>query len=128
MKINTFFEEEKGFEIPTEGQHPATVVNITEGTSKKGNDMVIFDLVIGKYKLKYYCVSTVGMNWGLKRVIHALLGSKPPSGSVSFDTDKLIGRTLVVDIEHESWDDKTRAKIKDIIIPKNENAPVAEPF
>jgi len=119
MQIKSFFEEDKEQgNLPTEGEHAATVVGVSEKVSKAGADMIVFDLDIDGYALKNYCINTPGKNWGLKKMIHALLGEAPPSGSVSFDSDNMIGRTVVVKIVHDNFNDKLTAKVKGIVLPK----------
>ena len=101
-----------------EGQHVVKLVEIEETESQAGNDMLnaTFKVVKGQSTgatLYDNFVLTEKALWKLQSFLVAV-GMKA-DGKVVLDLDKLIGKTCIVEVEHEEYDGKTRARIQEFI-------------
>jgi hypothetical protein len=99
-----------------EGQHLVKLTEIEEGESQAGNDMLsaTFQVVKGGStgaKLYDNFVLTEKALWKLQSFLVAI-GMKA-DGKVVLDLDKLIGKTCIVEVIHEEYDGKTRARIQE---------------
>lgn len=99
-----------------EGQHVVKLVEIEETESQAGNDMLnaTFQVVKGQStgaKLYDNFVLTEKALWKLQSFLTAI-GMKA-DGQVVLDLDKLIGKTCIVEVEHEEYEGKTRARIQE---------------
>lgn len=103
-----------------EGRHLVKLTAIEETESQAGNDMLnaTFKVVKGQSTgatLYDNFVLTEKALWKLQSFLIAV-GMKA-DGKVVLDLDKIIGKTCLVDVEHEEYDGKTRARIQDFIAP-----------
>ena len=101
-----------------EGQHVVKLTEIEETESQAGNDMLsaTFQVVKGTStgaKLYDNFVLTEKALWKLQSFLVAL-GMKA-DGKITLDLDKLIGKTCIVEVVHEEYDGKTRARIQEFI-------------
>lgn len=101
-----------------EGQHVVKLIEIEETESQAGNDMLnaTFQVVKGTStgaKLYDNFVLTEKALWKLQSFLVAV-GMKA-DGKVVLDLDKLIGKTCIVEVAHEEYDGKTRARIQEFI-------------
>lgn len=101
-----------------EGQHVVKLVEIEETESQAGNDMLnaTFQVVKGAStgaKLYDNFVLTEKALWKLQSFLVAI-GMKA-DGKVVLDLDKLIGKQCIVEVAHEEYDGKTRARIQEFI-------------
>lgn len=99
-----------------EGQHVVKLTAIEETESQAGNDMLnaTFKVVKGESTgatLYDNFVLTEKALWKLQSFLTAV-GMKA-DGKVVLDLDKLIGKTCIVEVEHEEYDGKTRARIQE---------------
>lgn len=99
-----------------EGQHVVKLTEIEEGTSQAGNDMLsaTFKVVKGQSTgavLYDNFVLTEKALWKLQSFLMAV-GMKA-DGKITLDLDKLIGKTCIVEVEHEEYEGKTRARIQE---------------
>lgn len=99
-----------------EGQHVVKLVEIEETESQAGNDMLnaTFKVVKGASTgatLYDNFVLTEKALWKLQSFLIAV-GMKA-DGRITLDLDKLIGKTCIVEVEHEEYDGKTRARIQE---------------
>lgn len=99
-----------------EGQHVVKLVEIEETESQAGNDMLnaTFKVVKGASTgatLYDNFVLTEKALWKLQSFLIAI-GMKA-DGRITLDLDKLIGKTCIVEVEHEEYDGKTRARIQE---------------
>lgn len=113
-----------------EGQHVVKLTEIEETESQAGNDMLnaTFQVVKGTStgaKLYDNFVLTEKALWKLQSFLEAV-GIKA-SGKIVLDLDKLIGKTCIVEVAHEEYDGKTRARIQEFIkLAANEDEDEAE--
>ena len=103
-----------------EGRHLVKLTAIEETESQAGNDMLnaTFKVVKGQSTgatLYDNFVLTEKALWKLQSFLIAV-GMKA-DGKVVLDLDKIIGKTCFVDVEHEEYEGKTRARIQDFIAP-----------
>lgn len=101
-----------------EGQHVVKLVEIEETESQAGNDMLnaTFQVVKGTStgaKLYDNFVLTEKALWKLQSFLVAV-GMKA-DGKITLDLDKLVGKTCIVDVAHEEYEGKTRARIQEFI-------------
>lgn len=99
-----------------EGQHIVKLTEIEETESQAGNDMLnaTFQVVKGQStgaKLYDNFVLTEKALWKLQSFLVAV-GIKA-DGKVVLDLDKLIGKTCIVEVAHEEYEGKTRARIQE---------------
>lgn len=99
-----------------EGQHIVKLVEMEETESQAGNDMLsaTFQVVKGQStgaKLYDNFVLTEKALWKLQSFLMAV-GMKA-DGKIVLDIDKLIGKTCIVEVEHEEYEGKTRARIQE---------------
>lgn len=99
-----------------EGQHIVKLVEMEETESQAGNDMLsaTFQVVKGQStgaKLYDNFVLTEKALWKLQSFLIAV-GMKA-DGKMVLDIDKLIGKTCIVEVEHEEYEGKTRARIQE---------------
>jgi hypothetical protein len=120
VRISSYLPEGDGFPIAGEGKQTVRVDAVYPQQSKSGKNMVVFEFSARNgAKLFHYCMNEGDNRWMLKKTLTAITGKKQPSGPVSFDTDDLLGRELKVQIFHETWEGKTRAKVGDVIPSKD---------
>ena len=101
-----------------EGQHKVKLTEIEETESQAGNPMLnaTFQVVSGAStgaKLYDNFVLTEKALWKLQSFLVAV-GMKA-DGRVTLDLDNLIGKTCIVEVAHEEYEGKTRARIQEFI-------------
>lgn len=101
-----------------EGQHVVKLVDIEETESQAGNDMLnaTFQVVKGAStgaKLYDNFVLTEKALWKLQSFLVAI-GMKA-DGKIVLDLDKLIGKQCIVEVAHEEYEGKTRARIQEFL-------------
>lgn len=101
-----------------EGQHVVKLIEIEETESQAGNDMLnaTFQVVKGTStgaKLYDNFVLTEKALWKLQSFLVAV-GMKA-DGKIVLDLDKLIGKTCIVEVAHEEYEGKTRARIQEFL-------------
>lgn len=101
-----------------EGQHVVKLVEIEETESQAGNDMLNATFQVTKgastgAKLYDNFVLTEKALWKLQSFLVAI-GMKA-DGKVVLDLDKLIGKTCIVEVAHEEYEGKTRARIQEFL-------------
>lgn len=99
-----------------EGQHVVKLVEIEETESQAGNDMLnaTFKVIKGQSTgatLYDNFVLTEKALWKLQAFLMAV-GMKA-DGKIVLDLDKLVGKTCIVEVEHEEYEGKTRARIQE---------------
>lgn len=99
-----------------EGQHVVKLVEIEETESQAGNDMLnaTFKVVKGASTgatLYDNFVLTEKALWKLQSFLVAI--GKKADGKITLDLDALIGKTCIVEVEHEEYEGKTRARIQE---------------
>lgn len=115
-KMKLDFSNVEAYVKCAEGQHVVKLLEIEETESQAGNDMLnaTFQVVKGQStgaKLYDNFVLTEKALWKLQSFLMAV-GMKA-DGKVVLDLDKLIGKTCIVEVAHEEYDGKTRARIQE---------------
>ena len=108
------FTNVESFAKAAEGRHRVKIVEIDEQTSQGGDDMLVFvfEVIKGESKgARVYenCVLTDKALWKLQQILQAI-GIKC-DGKVALDLDKLIGKVCEIDVFHEEYEGRTRARI-----------------
>lgn len=108
------FTNVESFAKAAEGRHRVKIVEINEQTSQGGDDMLVFvfEVIKGESKgARIYenCVLTDKALWKLQQILQAI-GIKC-DGKVALDLDKLIGKICEIDVFHEEYEGRTRARI-----------------
>lgn len=97
-----------------EGVHVAKIVTVEETTFQSGNEgfKVAFEILKGAGKgARVYENFPLADNslWKLKTLLEAV--KIKCDGRIILDTDKLIGKTLEIEVYHEEYDGKMRARL-----------------
>lgn len=108
------FTNVESFAKAAEGRHRVKIVEIDEQTSQGGDDMLVFVFEVTKGESKgarvyENCVLTDKALWKLQQILQAI-GIKC-DGKVALDLDKLIGKVCEIDVFHEEYEGRTRARI-----------------
>lgn len=114
MKKKIDFSGVEVFNKAPEGTHVVKVASVEEVTFQGGNEgfKVAFEITKGAGKgarvyENFPLVDTA--LWKLKSLLVSI-GMKA-DGRVTLDTDKLVGKILEIDVYHEEYEGKTRAKV-----------------
>lgn len=115
-KMKLDFSNVEAYVKCAEGQHVVKLLEIEETESQAGNDMLnaTFQVVKGQStgaKLYDNFVLTEKALWKLQSFLTAV-GMKA-DGKIVLDLDKLIGKTCIVEVAHEEYEGKTRARIQE---------------
>lgn len=115
-KVRVDFTGVESFNRASEGQHVAKIVSAEMKASQGGNDMIVvaFEVTKGADKgCRAYENYPLAENalWKLKGMLQAI-GMKC-EGKVQLDLDKLVGKVCIIEVAHEEYDGKTRAKIQE---------------
>lgn len=120
MKKKIDFSGVETFSRAPEGTHIVKVATVEETTFQSGNEgfKVAFELTKGAGKgarvYENFPLQETAL-WKLKSLLVAI-GMKA-DGRVTLDTDKLIGKTLELDVYHEEYDGKMRARVGEMRKP-----------
>jgi len=116
-KMKLDFTGVESFQRASEGEHVCKIVAADEKVSSGGNDMIVvaFEVIRGEDKTarvyeNYPLIDTA--LWKLKGLLQAI-GMKA-DGKVQLDLDKLIGKTCIVNVKHEEYDGKIRARVESV--------------
>ena len=117
-KMKLDFTGVESFLRANEGEHVCKIVSADLKQSSGGNDMIVvaFEVTKGDDKgarvyENYPLVETA--LWKLKGLLQAI-GMKA-DGKVQLDLDKLVGKVCVVNVKHEEYDGKTRARVESVM-------------
>lgn len=115
MKLD--FTGVENFLRASEGEHPCKIAAADVKQSQGGNDMIVvqFEVIKGADKTarvfeNYPLVDTA--LWKLKGLLQAI--GLRADGKVQLDLDKLIGKTCIVNVFHEEYEGKVRAKVESV--------------
>ena len=97
-----------------EGIHTAKIVEIQEGTTQAGDDMLtgVFEVINGTSKgCKVYdnFVLTDKALWKLKQLLQSV--HVKCDGKIALDLDKLIGKVCDIAVYHDEYNGKIKARI-----------------
>ena len=101
------------FQTAPEGRHAAKITSVEETTFQSGNDgfKVVFEITKGVGKgAKVYENYPLAENalWKLKSLLEAI--KIKCDGRIQLDTDKMVGKVLEIEVSHEDYEGKTRAR------------------
>lgn len=119
-KVKVDFTGVEAFQRVSEGIHHAKISDIQEKTSQGGDSMlqVAFEVTSGEdkgNKVFDNLVLTDKALWKFKSLLQ-ILGMKC-DGKVNVDLDKLIGKTLDINVTHEEYNGQIRARVSDFMKP-----------
>lgn len=115
-KVRVDFTGVESFNRASEGQHVAKIATADMRESQGGNDMisVAFEVTKGQDKgarvFENYSLAENAL-WKLKGMLQAI-GMKC-EGKVQLDLDKLVGKVCIIEVSHEEYEGKTRARIQE---------------
>lgn len=121
MKKKLDFSGVETFSRAPEGTHIVKIASVDETTFQSGNEgfKVAFELVKGSGKgarvYENFPFQETAL-WKLKSLLVAI-GMKA-DGRVTLDTNKLIGKTLELDVYHEEYEGKMRARVGELRKPE----------
>lgn len=102
------------FQRAPEGTHTAKVVEMEETAFQSGNEgfKVAFEIMKGAGKgARVYENFPLAENslWKLKSLLEAV--RIKADGRIMLDTNKVVGKTLEIDVYHEEYEGRTRARL-----------------
>lgn len=108
---------EGGGKVP-EGEYVVEVSEVTSELSSENNPYLswVFKVVDGKQKGKKIWHNTSLQPqalFNLRNVLEAL-GQEVPDGALKLDLDEVIGLTMGVNVEHETYQGKAKARVVDV--------------
>lgn len=113
-KHNIDFTGVEAYNKPAEGSHKVKIDKVEEKVSQGGNDMfvVTFEVTAGaskgcKCNENYPLIDTA--LWKLKSLLQSV-GMKA-EGRVQVDLDKLVGKTLEIQVGYEEYNGQDRARV-----------------
>ena len=115
-KVKVDFTGVESFNRASEGQHVAKIATADMRESQGGNDMisVAFEVTKGQDKgarvFENYPLAENAL-WKLKGMLQAI-GMKC-EGKVQLDLDKLVGKVCIIEVAHEEYDGKIRARVQE---------------
>lgn len=113
-KMKLDFTGVESFQRVEEGKHVVKVATADVKQSQGGNDMIVvaFEVTRGESKggrvFENFPLVDNAL-WKLKGLLQAI-GMKA-DGKVQLDLDKLVGKVLIIEVKHEEYEGKTRAKV-----------------
>lgn len=112
-----------------EGQHVAILKEATMSKTNDGNKMVkgMFEITKGECKGARVYDNFPLMDsalWKIKGLLDAI-GMKS-DGKIVLDLDKMEGKACIIEVEHEEYDGKTRARIGQYLSLKNAKSAPAD--
>ena len=114
-KVKLDFTNVQSYKRCEEGIHTVKLIQIDEGTSQAGDDMLkaTFEVISagnskGARVFDNFVLTDKAL-WKLKMCLQGM-GIKC-DGKIALDPDKLIGKTVDVDIAHEEYNGQKRARI-----------------
>lgn len=121
MKKKIDFSGVETYSRAPEGTHIVKIATVEETTFQSGNEgfKVAFELTKGTGKgarvYESFPLQETAL-WKLKALLVAI-GMKA-DGRVTLDTDKLIGKILELDVYHEEYDGRMRARVGELRRPE----------
>jgi hypothetical protein len=119
-----FTNVKTGSDPVSEGRHLVALYDAKWGETKKGDPMLKVtwkcqagDPDEGRQVFDQYPVMPTTM-WKLKLLLEGL--GEDASGEYEFDAQGLVGKIAVIEVEHEEYDGKNRARVK-AVYPNEDN-------
>lgn len=118
QKLKLDFSGVESFQRAAEGIHTVKVASAEVKQSSGGNDMIVvaFEVTKGEDKgarvYENFPLTDKAL-WKLKSLLQAI-GIKA-DGKVQLDTDKLLGKVCKINVIHEEYDGKLRARCESIM-------------
>ena len=115
-KVKVDFTGVESFNRASEGQHVVKIATAEMRESQGGNDMisVAFEVTKGQDKgarvFENYPLAENAL-WKLKGMLQAI-GMKC-EGKVQLDLDKLVGKLCIIEVVHEEYEGKLRARVQE---------------
>lgn len=108
------FSGVESFQRAPEGTHTVKVVEMKESTFQSGNEgfKVAFEIIKGAGKgARVYENFPLAENslWKLKSLLEAV--RIKADGRIMLDTNKVVGKTLEIDVYHEEYEGRMRARL-----------------
>lgn len=114
--LSVNFEGVKAFKLPKEGEYVAEVKEVSEETSSNsGQPYLSWVLETAGGATIYYNTSLQPKAlWNLRGFLEAM-GEEVPDGEMDLDLESYVGNKVGVVIEHETYENKKRARIVDVM-------------
>lgn len=114
--LSVNFEGVKAFKLPKEGEYVAEVKEVSEETSSNsGQPYLSWVLETAGGATLYYNTSLQPKAlWNLRGFLEAM-GEEVPDGEMDLDLESYVGNKVGVVIEHETYENKKRARIVDVM-------------
>lgn len=118
QKLKLDFTGVESFQRASEGIHAVKIATAEVKQSQGGNDMIVvaFEVTKGTDKgarvYENYVLTDTSL-WKLKGLLQAI-GMKA-DGKIQLDVDKLIGKVCQINVQHEEYDGKLRARVESVM-------------
>lgn len=118
QKLKLDFTGVESFQRASEGIHAVKIATAEVKKSQGGNDMIVvaFEVTKGTDKgarvYENYVLTDTSL-WKLKGLLQAI-GMKA-DGKIQLDVDKLIGKVCQINVQHEEYDGKLRARVESVM-------------
>lgn len=117
-KVKLDFSNVQTYKRCEEGIHTAKLIQMDEGTTQGGDDMLkaVFEVIKGESKgarVFDNFVLTDKALWKFKMCLSAM-GVKA-DGKIAIDLDKLVGKVCDIEVGHEPYNGQVRARILNYI-------------
>lgn len=122
-QYNVDFSNVESYALIDEGVYPVKLLKAEDGKSQNGDDMIqcTFQVLKGEFKgqklFDNFPIIDKAL-WKLKQMLEAC--GKKADGKVKIDLSKLEGLTCKVNVKHEEYKGKDRAKIAEYISMKED--------
>lgn len=102
-------------QIPS-GIYKAKVVSVKETEAQDGTAMLVYGLqpTHNRFRTRlfpYYCKLQQNQLWKLRDLLVAA-GETIPKKAVSIDPNKVVGRTVAIEVEDDTWEGKVRSQVE----------------
>lgn len=124
--------ESNSFDPIPKGTYHATIFEVTQKETKKGDPMLVFQFKIVEEKQnnrRAFLNHVIQPNtlWSLKNTLVAAgYTQEDLSGSLDLDLDDMCGRVVRIVIGHEVYEGETRDRIKKVLAAKPGFKPVGD--
>lgn len=108
-----------------EGPYLATVAKVEAKNSKAGNPMLVYTLIPVEHPTAvypYYIVLDERQLWKFRALLLAA-GKDVPKRKVTVDPESIVGRQIMMDLEDDEWEGRTKSAVAGVFKPSPEDTP-----
>ena len=102
-----------------EGEYRAKITKAEVGESKSGNSQLVLSVTLDEHRsatYPYYCGLVENQLWKLRNVLLAA-GMPAPKKRVTLDPQKLVGKTIAVEMVDDEYEGRMKSVINSVFSP-----------